>query len=229
MSFCYYIKYSNGDYKSPVSYIGLDAAKVFVKMLQEEAIEIKKIYDQKFEMNDLTEEEEEMYNDSNTCHICERNLNELPPAVEKQINVLKNYILFAKDNDDMIEKLKDWKDELRKCLQMVHTNKTKVRDHDHLTGKFRGAAHSYCNLNYRNPNFVPVFIHNLSGYDTHLFIKELAYDTNEIKLIANNEEKYITFSKYVKVGKKNGIHLKFLDSFRFMSKSLAELANNLTK
>lgn len=48
----------------------------------------------------------------------------------------------------------------------------KVRDHDHLTGVYRGAVHSYFNFNYQNPRFIPVFLHNLSCYDAHLFIKE---------------------------------------------------------
>ncbi|VVC43987.1 F-box domain,Leucine-rich repeat domain, L domain-like [Cinara cedri] len=49
----------------------------------------------------------------------------------------------------------------------------KVKDHDHLTGKYRGAAYSICNLNYKVPRFIPVFFHKISGYDAHLFIKEL--------------------------------------------------------
>ena len=49
----------------------------------------------------------------------------------------------------------------------------KVIDHCHLTGKYRGAAHNICNLKYVIPKFVPVVIHNLSGYDSHLFIKNL--------------------------------------------------------
>ena len=73
----------------------------------------------------------------------------------------------------------------------------KVRDHDHLTGKYRGAAHSICNLNYQNPRFIPIVFHNLSGYDAHLFIKEFGNDNNSIKLISNNEEKYISFSKMI--------------------------------
>ena len=49
----------------------------------------------------------------------------------------------------------------------------KVRDHCHFTGRYRGAAHNSCNLKYRKPNFTPVVFHNLSGYDSHLFIKKI--------------------------------------------------------
>ena len=40
-------------------------------------------------------------------------------------------------------------------------------------GKYRGAAHDVCNLNYWTPNFIPVIMHNLSGYHAHLFVKDL--------------------------------------------------------
>ena len=52
-------------------------------------------------------------------------------------------------------------------------NNYKVKDHDHLTGKFRGPAHNTCNLKFKEPNFIPVVFHNLSGYDAHLFVKQL--------------------------------------------------------
>ena len=48
----------------------------------------------------------------------------------------------------------------------------KVRDHCHLTGKYR-IARDYCNKNYQIPKFFPVIFHNLTGYDSHLFIKNL--------------------------------------------------------
>ena len=74
----------------------------------------------------------------------------------------------------------------------------KVRDHCHLTGKFRGAAHEKCNLNYQIPNFIPVFFHNLSGYDSHLFIKKLNTNNgNDITCIPKTEENYISFSKKI--------------------------------
>ena len=119
-------------------------------------------------------------------------------------------------------------------------NYLKVRDHCHLTGKFRGAAHKNCNLKYRVPKFFPVLFHNLSGYDSHLFIKKLksAEDNGEkLKVIPCNEEKYISFSKEVivdtftnKEGKEVVVkrELRFLDSFRFMASSLDALSKNLT-
>ena len=53
--------------------------------------------------------------------------------------------------------------------------KDKVRDHDHLTGKYRGAAHNICNINVKqkSSSFVPLFFHNFSGYDCHLIFQEL--------------------------------------------------------
>jgi hypothetical protein len=43
----------------------------------------------------------------------------------------------------------------------------RVRDHCHVTGKFRGAAHNECNINYKYTGRIPVIIHNARGYDTH--------------------------------------------------------------
>ena len=51
--------------------------------------------------------------------------------------------------------------------------KGRVRDHCHLMGKFRGDVPEGCNLKYKIPKFFPVVFHNLSGYDSHLFIKTL--------------------------------------------------------
>lgn len=67
-----------------------------------------------------------------------------------------------------------------------------------MTGQFRGVACRICNVNYQNPRFIPVFFHNLSNYNTHLFIKEFGEDDSDIKLIPNTEEKYTSFSKILK-------------------------------
>ena len=112
----------------------------------------------------------------------------------------------------------------------------KVRDHFHYSGKYRGAAHSLCNLQYKIPSYIPVEFHNLAGYDAHLFIRELAKYGSQVGVIAKNMEDYISFSIKVEVGKyldKNGeerlreIELRFIDSLKFMSSSLDSLVNNL--
>src|SRR5688572_16558706 len=116
----------------------------------------------------------------------------------------------------------------------------RVRDHCHLTGKFRGAAHDRCNLSYKVPKFFPVLFHNLSCYDAHLFVKKLRGEDNErINCIPCNEERYISFSREVLVDKfvdkKNNKEvevkreLRFIDSFRFMPSSLDALSKNLRK
>ena len=51
--------------------------------------------------------------------------------------------------------------------------KQKVRDHCHYTGKYRGAAHSICNLCYKVSREIPVVFHNGSTYDYHFIIKQL--------------------------------------------------------
>jgi len=105
----------------------------------------------------------------------------------------------------------------------THDN-IKVRDHDHLTGLYRGPACNRCNINYKLPNFIPVVLHNLSGYDSHFIVPELGRDDGSIDVLASSTEKFISFSK--KVGK---IKLRFLDSFRFMPSSLQTLSENLRR
>ena len=72
----------------------------------------------------------------------------------------------------------------------------RVKDHCYLTGKYRGAAHSKCNLRMRTPKFVPVLFLNLEGYDSHLFVKSLG---GEESCIPKTDEKYISFSKYIEI------------------------------
>ena len=73
-------------------------------------------------------------------------------------------------------------------------NKKKVRDHCHYTGKFRGAAHSECNLICKAPKEIRVVFHNGSAYDDHFIIKQLAEELEgKFKYLGENAEKYITF------------------------------------
>ena len=113
----------------------------------------------------------------------------------------------------------------------------KVRDHCHFTGQYRGAAHNSCNLQCRKPMILPVIFHNLQGYDAHLFIKQLACLPGELNCIPSTEEKYISFSKKIKVdeykSRRNGemislyFEIRFIDSFKFLQTSLANIVGNL--
>jgi hypothetical protein len=99
----------------------------------------------------------------------------------------------------------------------------KVRDHCHATGKFRGAAHSKCNLEFFSNRQLPVIFHNLRGYDSHFIINQARcisedLSSDRFSVIPNSFEKYMSFT--VK-------NLKFIDSYQFMSCSLEKLVENL--
>ena len=101
--------------------------------------------------------------------------------------------------------------------------KNKVRDHSHITGEYKGAAHNNCNLKlklkpYKTP--ISVVFHNFKGYDSHLIMQNIAKVQGRISCIPNNTEKYISFS----LGQ-----LKFLDSFQFMASSLENLVKATDK
>ena len=110
------------------------------------------------------------------------------------------------------------------CEQPFTEYEQPVRDHDHLTGRCRGAAHNICNLNckQKSSSFVPIFFHNFSGYDCHLIFEELlteAYNQNyNPTIIPKSLENYVS----VQVG-----CLRFLDSYRFLSSSLDKLVKSL--
>ena len=124
------------------------------------------------------------------------------------------------------------------CYKPFTLRDPKVRDHCDNTGLYRGPAHSLCNLRYKIPSYIPVVFHNLSGYNAHLFVRELGAHTSDMKVIAKNKEDYISFSIKVPVDShidKNGeekdklIELRFIDSFKFMSSSLDSLTKNLVR
>ena len=87
------------------------------------------------------------------------------------------------------------------CYKPFTQTNLKVRDHCHYPGLYRGPMHSLCNLRYKIPSYIPVVFHNLSGYDAHLFIRELGAHTSDMEVIAKNKEDYISFSIKVRVEK----------------------------
>ena len=97
--------------------------------------------------------------------------------------------------------------------------KQNFRDHCHITGRYRGAAHGECNKKLRinsKTDKIPVVFHNLRGYDAHHLMQAMSQQKKEMECIANNMEKYITFS----VG-----DLRFIDSLNFVQGSLDSLVS----
>ena len=105
------------------------------------------------------------------------------------------------------------------CGEELGTDR--VPNHCHLTGRFRGVAHSNCNLNYKFTNRIPVVFHNLRGYHSHLIMQGLGKLKGvPITCIPNNTETYILFT----FG-----DLVYIDSLQFMNASLEKLVSNLAK
>ena len=158
----------------------------------------------------------------------------LEEDVKAIANIEEKEMIFTEEDRKQFNKASDcW-------ICGEYLGNDRVRDHCHFTGRYRGPAHNRCNLKYRKPKNISVFFHNLSGYDSHLFIKKLGTpNKNEnIDCIPNNEEKYISFSKTIVTGqytnkkgevKDKTFKIVFKDSLKFMSSSLGALVNNLPK
>ena len=103
------------------------------------------------------------------------------------------------------------------CKQELNTDK--VKDHCHVTGKFRGATNNKCNLKLRIPRKLPIIFHNLQGYDGHIIFKELNNFDVDIAVIPKGIDKYMS----IIVNR----HITFIDSHQFYNSSLDTLASNL--
>ena len=122
--------------------------------------------------------------------------------VKKTIEVKDKIMNRMRENKDIIMRSNDWRDfkTATKCFICGKDFKEvdkKVGDHCHFTGKYRGCAHDDCNLQFATRYYkVPVFLHNLKNYDSHLII-ERANELSErakIDVIVLNSEKFITFA-----------------------------------
>ena len=153
-------------------------------------------------------------------------------------NTMKKFfnipLKMTKDNEENLKNAKTCH-----ICDIEYTEKDiRVRDHCHITGKYRGSAHQECNLQLKvDPDKlkIPVIFHNLRGYDSHFIMQEIGaivknhtYKNKKgemkemnINAIPNNMEKYMAFML--------GNHLTFIDSFQFMSSSMDNLVKNITK
>ena len=133
---------------------------------------------------------------------------------------------FKSTNKDIIMTPEDEEDFINNnicqfCEKNIESDK--VRDHCHLTGKYRGPAHNTCNINVtqKQSNFIPFIFHNFSNYDCHMFFKKLVnMKNNKVKfdIIPKTNEEYISVTYGC---------IRFIDSYRFLSFGLDSLVKNL--
>ncbi len=207
--FCYVIKcmdetaYSTKTVLKTASHEGEDMGKLFVETLSEDLKPIYEILKNPKPMI-ISEFEKDQHKNTKSCYACGDEFG----------------TLRTNERNEKEEKV------------------IKYADHCHITGKYRGAACDKCILRMKVPKFVPVLFHNLEGYDSHLFVKSLGLKKGDIKCIPKTDEKYISFSKNVpmetflsKDDKEKTIclEMRFLDSIKFMNKSLDALAKTLGK
>ena len=145
----------------------------------------------------------------------------------KEVIKLENKMAFYFENtkkDIIISKEKEEDFKKNNTCRFCEKEKLsdKVRDHCHLTGKYRGPAHNTCNINVKlkDSNFIPFAFNNFSNYDCHMFFKrlvDLKKDKVKFKIIPKTNEEYIE----VKYG-----FIRFIDSYCFLSESLDKLVKN---
>ena len=129
----------------------------------------------------------------------------------------------------------------QKQFNEIEETSRKHADHCHITGEYRGPACQYCNMNNLSLKGIelPVFFHNLKGYDMHHIIKEV--QDRKVDVIGTSKEKLFTAKVHLlkeeddggeDIGKQfdiSKLNYQFKESLAFMSSTLATLASNLEK
>ena len=126
----------------------------------------------------------------------------------------KNLVMSAEDEERFQLINKCWI-----CDKLFDVGDNRVRDHSHITGKYRGSVHWSCNVNLKLTKKVLVIFHNLRGYDGHLIMQEIGKFDVKLIVIPNGLIKYIAFT----INK----NLVFNDSMQFMNSYLGALVKIL--
>ena len=107
------------------------------------------------------------------------------------------------------------------CDKLFDVEDNKVRDHCHVTEKYRGSAHWSCNINLKLTKEAPVIFHNLKGYDSHLIMTEIGNFDVKVNVIPNRVEEYMAFT--------SNNNLVFIDSMQFINFSLDSLVTKFVR
>ena len=235
--FSYIVVRSDGTLSGPFTYRGREAVYVFLVWLQNHEIEMRKDMANKRPIV-MTPEDWQKHRASTDCHICNKSLvrpmfldsvSAHNPQTGVYFGQSHRLCLFEQmkkfvgtPHEKIMPQAKPKQENCCFCRRplLVTNFRDAVKDHDHMTGKYRGAAHNEYNFKLRldaKKVQIPVVLHNMKNYDGHLLMQAMARVQGEIKCIPTNTEKYISFS----LG-----GLRFIDSINFMQSSLDKLVKS---
>jgi len=237
--FSYMVVRSDGATFGPFTYRSEDAVFVFVVWLQNHEKEMRDDMANKRQLV-MTSADWQNHRNATDCHICNKSLAKYLFLDSISVHDLDSgkyggqshrrscFMAMKRFMGPKRErKAKDEIDQLiannqETCLfcaepLLVVNYKDSVKDHDPMTGRYRSAAHNDCNFIYVKLKLnaktaaIPLFFHNLKGYDGDLLMQAMARMQKEIKCIQTKTEKYISFS----LG-----NLRFFDSVNFLLSNL---------
>lgn len=104
------------------------------------------------------------------------------------------------------------------CEEVFNENDTKFKNYCHRSGKYKGAAHSACYMNYKTKNVIPVVFYSLSSNCANLFIQQLLEQfKGTVSLLHVHNEKYVTFKYHLE---DTNLKFRFVDSFSFFKNGI---------
>ena len=126
-------------------------------------------------------------------------------AMKKPFN--KELVMTKEENEDFKNFSECWI-----CDNDYIDGDVRVRDYCHITWNNRGSAHRDCNINLKLNRKIPVVLHNLKNYDSHLIMEQLGKFILKRSVVPDGLEKYMSITI--------NNNLSFIDSFQFLISSL---------
>ena len=117
--------------------------------------------------------------------------------------------------------VKKIKNILKKLIHVIYVIKTIVKNYCHITGEYRGSTNQSCSATFPTDKKIPVILHNLKGYDSHLIMQEICKFDKKTSITLNSMVRYMALML--------GKNLDFIDSMQFIKSILEKSVHNLSK
>ena len=108
-------------------------------------------------------------------------------VMKKHFN--KELAMTKENNEDFKNSNKCWI-----CDNDYIDSDVKVRDHCHITGKYKFSTQRGCKINLKLNHKIPIAFHSLKSCDSHVIMQELRKCNIKVSVIPNGLEKYMSFT-----------------------------------